>query len=36
MSESDDPPECRVCGDPLETDLEQYRGTHTDCNPGQI
>lgn len=31
-----DAPECRVCGDPLETEIERHRTTHTDCNPGRV
>ena len=35
-TESDDPPTCRVCGDPLETAVEQHRTVHTDCHVGRI
>jgi len=29
-------PKCRVCGEPLETEIEQHRTTHTGCNPGKM
>ena len=32
----DDAPDCRVCGEPLETEIERHRETHTDCHVGRI
>jgi len=29
-------PKYRVCGDPLETEIERHRTTHIGCNPGKV
>jgi hypothetical protein len=36
VSADADPPTCRVCGEPLETDIDRHRTVHTDCHVGRI